>query len=91
MPNKVTRRRVGLIADGRAPIREGATLSDGDGNPIGEVTSGGFAPTLRQPICMAYVAMQHAAVGNKLQATVRGKSLPVTVAKMPFVAANFYR
>ena len=87
----ITRLRVGLIPGGRAPVREGAALLDADGNPVGSVTSGGFAPSLSHPISMGYVKLQHAAAGTELQAEVRNKHLPITVAPLPFVAANFYR
>ena len=87
----ITRLRVGLIPGGRAPVREGAALLDADGNPVGSVTSGGFSPSLSHPISMGYVKLQHAAAGTELQAEVRNKHLPITVAPLPFVAANFYR
>ena len=45
-------RRVGLIVDGRQPVREGAAVVDADDSEVGKVTSGGFAPTLGQPIAM---------------------------------------
>ncbi|WP_424947140.1 glycine cleavage system aminomethyltransferase GcvT [Candidatus Spongiihabitans sp.] len=96
IPNHSARRRVGLLPDGRAPIREGAELFASDGGDdhvesVGMVTSGGFSPSLGKPICMGYVALAHAALGTALQARVRGRLLPVTVAKLPFVAPNFYR
>ncbi len=91
LPNNISRRRVGLLPEGRAPVREGADLLDADGNSIGLVTSGGFSPSLGHPVSMGYVTPEHATTGTKLQALVRGKPLPLTVVKLPFVAANFYR
>ncbi|MGI9310531.1 MAG: glycine cleavage T C-terminal barrel domain-containing protein, partial [bacterium] len=82
---------VGLSPQGRAPAREGTALLDADSNRIGEITSGGFAPSLGHPISMGYVAVAHAAVGTEVQALVRNRPLPATVAKLPFVANNFYR
>lgn len=84
-------KRVGLALAGRAPVREGAELVDGDGNAVGVVTSGGFAPSLDKPIAMGYVDAAHATLGSELFASVRGKRLPVTVAKTPFVAQRYYR
>ena len=54
--NGASRRRVGLRAEGRAPVREGALLfaSDAGGEPIGQVTSGGFGPSLNAPVAMGY-------------------------------------
>jgi aminomethyltransferase len=85
------RRRVGLLPEGRAPVREGAELQDGAGKTVGQVTSGGFGPTMEVPVAMGYVAVDLAAVGTKINAVVRGKSLPMSVAKMPFVEQRYYR
>ena len=49
---KVTRRRVGIQPNGRAPVREGAGLFDEDGAEIGAVTSGGFGPSVGGPVAM---------------------------------------
>ncbi|WP_119165206.1 glycine cleavage system aminomethyltransferase GcvT [Algihabitans albus] len=83
------RRRVGLRPEGRAPVREGARLSDGEGQFAGVVTSGGFGPTVGGPVAMGYVTTALAAPGNKLFAEVRGKQLPVTVAGLPFVQQRY--
>ncbi len=87
----VRRKRVGLLARGRAPVREGAELVDASGKPVGAVTSGGFGPTLSAPVAMGYVDVDFAAVGTELNALVRGKQLPMCVAKMPFVPQRYYR
>jgi aminomethyltransferase len=86
-----TRKRVGLVAEGRAPVREGATLVDADGKEIGVVTSGGFGPSLGKPVAMGYVKREFEAVDTKVYAEVRGKKLPMTVTKTPFVAPGYYR
>jgi len=86
-----SRRRVGLRPEGRAPVREGAELTDESGKTVGSVTSGGFGPTVEAPVAMGYVETGHAAAGTRLNAMVRGKALPVTVAKMPFVEQRYYR
>lgn len=88
-----SRRRVGLLAEGRAPVRHGAKLfaeSEG-GSPIGVVTSGAFGPTLQAPVAMGYVETAFAPVGTKVFAELRGRRIPVTVAAMPFVPAGFKR
>ncbi|MBO9477611.1 glycine cleavage system aminomethyltransferase GcvT [Shimia sp. R11_0] len=89
----VARKRVGLAPQGRAPMRAGTQLfaaAEG-GDPIGEVTSGGFGPTYEGPVAMGYVGAAQAAVGTEIFGEVRGKRMPVTVAKMPLVPANFKR
>ncbi|KPA20637.1 Aminomethyltransferase [Shimia sp. SK013] len=89
----VARKRVGLVPQGRAPMRGGTQIfaAGEGGDPIGEVTSGGFGPTFEGPVAMGYVGAAQAAVGTELFGEVRGKRMPVTVAKMPLVPANFKR
>ncbi|NGN96208.1 glycine cleavage system aminomethyltransferase GcvT [Grimontia sp. S25] len=87
----VSRKRVGLLGSSKAPVREGAVLFDADDNEIGVVTSGTFGPTKGQPVAMGYVATASAAIGTEVFAEVRGKKLPMTVEKMPFVPQRYYR
>lgn len=87
----VARKRVGLVAKDRMPVREGAELVDGEGRAIGKVTSGGFGPTVGAPIAIAYVETALATPGTALQAIVRGKPVPVEVAKTPFTPQRYYR
>ncbi|MFN4038831.1 MAG: glycine cleavage system aminomethyltransferase GcvT [Erythrobacter sp.] len=85
-----SRNWVGLRLEGRLPAREGAEVFAG-AEKIGVVTSGGFSPTLSQPIAMAYVASSHAATGTALEVEVRGKRLAATVSPTPFVPHRYYR
>lgn len=87
------RKRVGLLPTGRAPMREGVQLfaTEEDSTPIGTITSGGFGPTVGQPVAMGYVTAAHAATGTTIYGELRGKRLPVEVAKTPFTPANFKR
>ena len=87
------RARVGLRPETRAPMREGTVLyaTEEGGAPVGQVTSGGFGPSVGAPVAMGYVAAEHAATDTRLFGEVRGKRLPVTVAAMPFVPAGFKR
>ncbi len=84
-------KRVGLLIEGRQPVREGAAVLDADGSEVGKVTSGGFAPTLGAPIAMAYVPAAMAEVGTRLQITQRGKVHEATVTAMPFVPHRYFR
>jgi aminomethyltransferase len=88
-----SRRRIGLRAEGRAPMRENALLfaNDAGGEPIGQVTSGGFGPSLNAPVAMGYVPVSLAALGTKLFAEVRGQRLPLQVAATPFVKNTYKR
>jgi aminomethyltransferase len=84
------RKLVGFTVEGKMPVREGAPIYAGD-EQIGVMTSGGFAPSINAPIAMGYVATAHSAAATKLEAEVRGKRVPVTVAAMPFVPHHYYR
>jgi len=88
-----SRRRVGLLAQGRAPVREGALLfaESAGGEPIGKVTSGGFGPSLNAPVAMGYLPTSQSALGTQVFAEVRGQRLPLTVAAMPFVKNTYKR
>lgn len=90
LANGAPRKRVGLMVEGRQPVREGAELFVGE-RLVGKVTSGGFAPTIGAPIAMGLVTTAHAEVGTALEAEVRGKRIPVTVSAMPFVPHNYHR
>lgn len=87
----VERKRVGIKAEGRMPVREDAILMDEDENQVGVVTSGGFGPSIDGPVAMGYVKTHCAKEDTSLFAVVRGKEVPVTVVKLPFVKQNYYR
>ncbi|HKU09084.1 MAG TPA: glycine cleavage system aminomethyltransferase GcvT [Bradyrhizobium sp.] len=88
-----SRRRVGLKAEGRAPVREGALLfaDSASSEPVGKVTSGGFGPSLNAPVAMGYVPASLAAVGTGVFAEVRGQRLPLKVAATPFIPNTYKR
>ena len=85
------RRRIGLRALERIPVREHTVLQTAGGEPAGEVTSGVLGPSINQPVAMAYVAAAHAAAGTRLHAIVRGKPVPMEVVPMPFVPNRYFR
>jgi len=86
-----SRKRVGLIAQERIPVREHTELQDGAGNKIGEVTSGLLGPTINQCVAMGYVDTAFSALGSNVVAIVRGKPVPMVVSAMPFVPNRYYR
>ncbi len=90
-PASLTRKRVGLIALERVPVREHTELQSLDGQKIGEVTSGLLGPTIDKPVAMGYVLPAHAALGTRVNAIVRGKAVPMEVSAMPFVPTRYYR
>ena len=86
-------RRVGLKAEGRAPVREGAPLfaDAASSEAIGAVTSGGFGPSLNAPVAMGYLPAALTGVGTQVFAEVRGQRLPLRVAATPFVPNTYKR
>jgi aminomethyltransferase len=86
-----SKKRVGFMVEGRAPVREGAEIVDQHGNTIGAITSGGFSPSLQNPIAMGYVPSEFSSLGTQLHAMVRGKLRPLVVCSMPFVPQQYYR
>ena len=74
-------------------MREGTELfaREEGGAPMGRVTSGAFGPTIGAPMSMGYVPSEMAETGTMLYGEVRGKRMPVKVAKLPFTPANFKR
>ena len=89
--SQVTRKRVGLIALERIPVRDPAELQDLAGQRIGEVTSGLLGPTIDKPIAMGYVSTEFALLGTRVNAMVRGKPVPMEVCAMPFVPNRYFR
>ncbi|MEJ6402914.1 glycine cleavage system aminomethyltransferase GcvT [Yoonia sp. 2307UL14-13] len=89
----IARKRVGFLPEGRAPMREGVQIyADAESNAaIGRITSGGFGPTVERPVAMGYIATAYATPGTTLYGELRGKRLPLTVARLPFTPANFKR
>jgi len=87
----LTRKRVGLVALDRVPVREHTELQTLAGERIGEVSSGLLGPSINQPVAMAYVRADQAALGTRLNAIVRGKPVAMQVAAMPFVPNRYYR
>ncbi|MCV6547825.1 MAG: glycine cleavage system aminomethyltransferase GcvT [Cohaesibacter sp.] len=91
LSNGTKRKRVGLRLEGKAPAREGAIIEDLDGNEIGIITSGGFAPTVQAPIAMGYIDAEQASEGTAVKLLVRKRALDASVATMPFVPQRYVR
>jgi aminomethyltransferase len=80
----VARRLRGFSVEGRQPAREGAPIWY-DGAEVGAVTSGNFSPTLGHAIALGFVRPS-IEPGAAVELEVRGKRLPATVVKPPFVS-----
>jgi aminomethyltransferase len=90
-PATLTRKRVGLVALERIPVRDHTALQNLDGSPIGEVTSGLLGPSIDKPVAMGYVKPEFSALGTRVNAIVRGKPVPMEVSAMPFVPNRYFR
>lgn len=87
-------RRVGLVPTTRQPVREGARLHRLEslaGDSCGHITSGGFGPTTQAPVAMGYLEAGLAVPGATVFAEVRGRPVPMTVTKLPFVPHRYRR
>jgi aminomethyltransferase len=85
------RKRVGLAALERVPVREHTELQDTNGERVGEVTSGLLGPTINRPGAMGYVNPLLATIGTRVHAMVRGKPVAMEVSAMPFVPNRYWR
>ena len=85
------RKRVGIKPDGKAPARAHTEITDLDGNVIGEITSGGFGPSVNGPVAMGYVPAAFAAPGTKVRLVVRGKALDAAVVSLPFTPHRYFK
>jgi aminomethyltransferase len=84
-------RRVGLTVEGKRPVREGQTVLDEQGRQVGSICSAGYGASVGGPIAMAYIERGLGEPGTRLSVDVRGKLLPVRVARMPFSPQRYYR
>lgn len=93
LTHNVVRKRIGLRAEGRAPIRSGSLLfaSETDQTPIGHVTSGSYGPTLESPVAMGYVPSELTPINTRVYAEVRAKRLAMVVSPLPFITPNYKR
>jgi len=91
LENGPAQKRIGLVVEGRQPVREGALILDAEGSEVGRITSGGHSPSLGRPIAMGYVAAALAEPGTALTLEQRGKLFQATVTPMPFVPHRYHR
>jgi aminomethyltransferase len=85
------RRLVGLRPDGRVPARAHAEIRGAGGARIGEITSGGFGPTVNGPVAMGYVARGADAPDTAVTVMVRDSAVPARVVRVPFVPHRYVK
>jgi len=83
------RKRVGLLVEGKIPVRDHCQVYSGDDVLVGTITSGSFSPSLNQPIALALIDAQ--CLDETLYAQIRNKKIALHVTKLPFVAHQYYR
>ncbi len=84
------RQRVGFRLLDRAPAREGARVMAG-GAEVGQVTSGGFGPSVNGPIAMGYVSAAVAGAHALVELMVRDQPRAAEIVEMPFVPHRYHR
>ena len=95
MENGPTETLVGIKVTGRAPARAGAEIrsaqGESEGEAVGKITSGCFAPSLNAPVALGYVRTDCAKEGTELALMVREKPIPGVVAPLPFIPHRYAR
>jgi aminomethyltransferase len=79
----VPRQMVGLVMDEKGVLRHGQVVLTALGE--GEVLSGTFSPTLGKAIALARVPAGDATALGEVRVDIRGRQVPVRLAKVPFV------
>jgi len=77
------RKLAGFEVLDRAPARDGYPIVIRD-KQVGVVTSGSPAPSLKKNIGLAYLPIEHAAVGADLFVVIRGRNVPARLVDTPF-------
>ncbi len=75
---------VAFELDERGIPRQGYDIVDGNGNKIGNVTSGTMSPSMGTGIGLGYVPPVFKSVGSKINIQIRKNAIPATVVKLPF-------
>jgi aminomethyltransferase len=86
-----SRSRAGFLLEGKVPARQGFEIVTLEGQTIGRITSGGFAPSLGRSVAMGYVDAAHATPPTKVCLIGRGKTLAANIVPMPFVPHHYFR
>jgi aminomethyltransferase len=79
----LTRLLVGFETEGRAVARHGHTAM-AQGQTVGRVTSGTFAPFLKKNIGLAYLPVALTPPGSRFEIDIRGRAEPAVVVPTPF-------
>ena len=89
--NGVERKLVGIRPLSKIPAREGTQIFDKNEKKIGEITSGGYSPTLQSPIAMGYITSDILKSNCEVLLNVRGNLIPAKITSLPFVEHKYFR
>ena len=82
---------VGIKLIDKGVARDGAEIRNENDEKIGWLTSGGFSPTLKASIGIAYVEraqLSEQGAGQKVFVNVRGRNIAAEIASTPFIPAK---
>lgn len=82
--------RLGLVSEGRAPVRADTIIQDDKGNEVGVVTSGVYSPNLQKPVMMAKIHAQYRDEEN-FKVVIRNKPITLLRSTLPFVPHRYFR
>lgn len=87
----IKHKRVGLLPQTKAPMRQGIELFNNKEEKIGYITSGTYSPSLERPIAMGYVKPEYAQADTEIFALLRGKMVAVHITQLPFIPYGYVR
>jgi aminomethyltransferase len=91
MDNGSNKKRVGILPEGRIIARENTKVFSDQGEEIGLITSGTFAPSVNASVAMGYINSKFSEIGTKIQLEVRGKKHGGKVSELPFFKKNYVK
>ena len=83
--------RIGIKSINKSILRSHMTLHNSKGTTIGEITSGGFSPSLNLSIAMAYIKKDYLKPSNEIYCLIRGNMDLINISKLPFLKLNYKR
>jgi aminomethyltransferase len=89
--NGSNKKRVGILPEGRIIARENTKVFSDQGEEIGLITSGTFAPSVNASVAMGYVDSKFSEIGTKIQLEVRGKKHVGKVSELPFFKKSYVK
>ena len=83
--------RCGFRTEGKIPVRGDTAILNTGKQVVGRITSGGFGPSIGQPVAMGYINREYAETGNELWVEIRRRLHTIHVAQLPFVKHRYYQ